>query len=563
MATLEQLAEGIRRADAAGDAEAVRSLGQAYRAMQAQPQGGAGYANPVVKDGQTIGGYTQQPGAPLRVMVDASPEQPSNPIGTALSQMGQGAYSSLTGALQGATMGAYDEISSVLGTPIVAAQRMMTGQDSINGMGDILPMLGRSYGATREGQKNLTQQAYERAPAAFIAGDLAGSVGLGGATAAAGGGLMANMVKPTILGGAWRGAAEGGMSGFGSGFNTSESDALPERVKSGVVSGAVGAGLGALTGGVVGGIAGKQQRAQVASSQQLKEAASSIYDGLRNSGAAVPPADYDGLANRIASVASSQNVVLPNGATNPTYSALAGPLQVLDAYRGQPVGIGQLLAIRTNIRDAAANVEPGVSRIGMDMLDQFNDYLYKIAPEIQQADDLYWRGKTGELIEKLGELATARSGQYSQSGMENALRAEFRLLERQIIKGRVNGLPPELVDQIKLVSQGGDIQNFARWISKFGIQNPITSLTGMGAGLATGSVLPAVGIWGAAQGAGATARALALESYNGASALARSGGKLPAYAIPSIQAGLPQAAGQQGKRAPSILDRAIYGTIKR
>ena len=42
MATLEQIAEGIRRAHAAGDADSVRRLGEAYRAMQAQqaaPQG--------------------------------------------------------------------------------------------------------------------------------------------------------------------------------------------------------------------------------------------------------------------------------------------------------------------------------------------------------------------------------------------------------------------------------------------------------------------------------------------------------------------------------------------
>ncbi len=53
MATLEQLAEGIRRADAAGDADAVRQLGQAYRAMQ--QSGGGQPARSAPGMGETFG----------------------------------------------------------------------------------------------------------------------------------------------------------------------------------------------------------------------------------------------------------------------------------------------------------------------------------------------------------------------------------------------------------------------------------------------------------------------------------------------------------------------------
>lgn len=517
------------------------------------------YAQPVTQNGQTIGGYTQEEGQPLRVMVDGSPEPASNPIMDALGNFGQGAYSSLTGALQGATMGSYDELASALGTPVKAVERLVTGQDSINGAGDIGSFLGRSYGASRAGQAALTQDAYEKAPAAFIAGDLAGSLGLGGGLAATGGSMFGAVARPTIAGMAGRGAVEGGVTGFGTGFNTAQDDGLIDRLSSGLGGGAAGTVLGALTGGVAGSIGGRQQNAAVPSAQDLKNTSGSLYDGLRSSGVTIPAADFDGLANKVQNLAAAQNVVLPTGATNPTYSALAGPLQVLDAYKGRDVPIDQLLAIRTNIRDAAANPEPGVSRIGMEMLDEFNDYLYKVAPDLEQADDIYWRGKTGELIDKMGQLATSRSGQYSQSGMENGLRSEFRLLERQIIKGRVKGLPPELVEQIKKVAQGDDIQDFARWVSKFGIQNPITASGGAAAGLATGSLAPAVGVWGAAQGAGAVARALAFEKYNAASAIARNGGALNDYTFSPIAAALVQGAGQQGANVPGVVGQAIYG----
>lgn len=554
MATLEQLAEGIRRADKAGDAEAVRVLGQAYRSMQQQ-----GGGRPVMQDGQQIGAEMSGPGEPLRIMVDGSPEPQPNPVMDAVGRFGQSVYSSGVGALQGLTMGAYDEVASALGTPVKAAQSILSGTDGIQGANDIVPFIGRSYNASRAGQKALTNQAYEQAPAAFIAGDLAGSVGLGAGLAGSGATMFGKVAQPTIAGMAGRGAVEGGLAGFGTGFNSSEGDGLIDRLSGGVGGGITGGVLGGITGGILGAAAGRQQNASVPSSRALKDAGGDIFNSARNSGVIVPAADFDALAAKVSNLATSQNVLLPNGRVNSTYADLAGPLEVLEAYKGRPVDIGQLLTIRTNIRDAAANPKSPIARIGMEMLDEFNDYLYKLYPQLEQADDLYWRGKAGELIDKMGELATSRAGQYSQSGIENALRGEFRLLERQIIKGRVKGLPPELVKQISKVAQGDDIQNFARWVSKFGLQNPVTSLTGVGAGLATGSLLPAVGIWGAAQGAGAAARAMALEKYAGASALARSGGNLPAWQFAPGAGGIVQAIGQQAAKLPPAVGTALYG----
>lgn len=478
------------------------------------------------------------------------PVEGGNWLANTAGRLGQAAGSTFSGLTQGATLGAYDELAALLGTPVKAAENLMLGQDQINGLGDVGGFLGRSFGGALEGQRNLTDQAFEQAPAAFIAGDLAGSLAAGGGMAARGITSFGNIARPTIMGMAGRGAVEGGMTGFGSGYNSSNSDDVIDRLSAGGAGGIAGALLGGATGGVLGGAAGKAQAAAIPTAQALKSSAGDIYEGFRQSGARISASDYDGLANNIERLAASQNVKLPNGKTNPTYSALSGPLEVLDAYKGRgDVSLDELLAIRTNIRDAAADPTPGVSRIGMQMLDDYNDYLYKVAPDLKEADDLYWRGKTGELIDKMGELATSRSGQYSQSGMENALRAEFRLLERQIIKGRVKGIPTELKEQISKVAQGDSVQDFARWVSKFGVQNPLTSSTGVLAGLSTGSVIPTLGIWGGAQGAGAIARALAFEKYRGASALARSGGNMPEWAFSPVSGALVQGAGSQAGQA--------------
>lgn len=491
-----------------------------------------------------------------------APQEQPNPFMDALGSFGRGAQSTFAGAAQGATLGAYDEIAAALGAPIKGVENLLSGQDQIDGAGDILPFLGRSFEGALGGQRALNRQAYEQAPAAFIGGEILGSLGLGGGMGAAGVSGFGSVARPTIMGMAGRGALEGGTTGFGNSYNSSESDDLIDRLSAGAAGGVAGAGLGAVTGGVLGGMAGRAQSAAVPSSDRLQSAGGDIYDAVRSSGKAASPAEFDTLVNKLDSVARSRNVITPEGNVNATYSALGAPLALLDEYRrtGRPISVDELLTLRGNIRDAAAAPDQKVSSLGMQMFDEFNDYIYKLAPEIQQADDLYWRGKTGELIDRLGQLATSRAGQYSQSGSENALRAEFRLLERQIINGKVKGLPPELVEQIGKVAQGDEIQNFARWMSKFGAQNPITASGGVAAGFATGSPLTTLGIWGGAQAAGGLARALAGEKYRGASALARAGGDLPAWEFAPGAAALVQGAGAQG--GPTIanaISQALYG----
>lgn len=474
------------------------------------------------------------------------PPQQGNWLGDTLGRVGQSFGSALTGAGQGFTMGAYDEVAAALGTPIKAAENLMNGTDSINGLGDVGSFLGRSFLDAREGQQALVNQAYEQAPIAAATGDVAGALGLG---LLAGGSNVASLAKPTIGGMAARGALEGGAQGAASGFNAAEDPTLGARVRAagqGAVSGAL---LGGVTGGVVGSLASRAQTAAVDSVDDLKNAARDIYEFGRASGIAATPVESRSIADSISNIARSENVILPNGKVNTAYAPLAGIMDTIDAYAGRNVSVGEIQKIRDTIRDVVANPEPGVQRIALNMLDEFNDnYAYRVFPELAEADDLYWRAKTGELIEKLGKLATVRSGQYTQSGMENALRAEFRALERQIINGRVKGLPDDLVQQISSISQGDDLQNAARWASRFSLRNPLTSIGGTAAGFATGSLPVAMGVWGTAQGAGLLAEKMARDKFSVASALARNGGPLAPVDYTPLSQALVQGAGNVGGR---------------
>lgn len=514
-----------------------------YQQPQAEkPQGPwSKYANPVIENGQQIGAYTQD-GNGLRVMVDASPEPA---LASPLERVGQSFGSALTGMAQGATMGAYDELASFLGAPIKGAENLLTGQDSINGLGDIGGFLGRSFLDAREGQQALVNQAYEQAPVAAATGDIAGALGVG---LLSGGSNVTSLARPTMFGMAGRGALEGGLQGGVSGFNAAEDGSLPGRLKAAAQGTAAGGVLGALTGGIVGANAARQQNQAVQSVDDLKQAAVDLYEhGRNNANIFATPQESADVASKITSIARGKNIILPTGKLNSSYSDIAGILETVDAYAGRDVSVGEIQAIRDTIRDIAASPARG-QHIALDMLDEFNDYAYKVYPELAEADDLYWRAKTGELIETLGKLATVRSAQYTQSGMENALRAEFRALERQIIKGRVKGLPKELVEQISSISQGDSLQDAARWASRFSLKNPLTALGGTAAGFATGSLPVAATVWGVGQGAGMIAEKLARDKYSVAAALARNGGALPAVDYSPISQALVQGGGNLAGR---------------
>lgn len=520
MATLEQLEEGIRRAHAAGNADHVRALGQAYRELQAQQA--------------------------------APTEEGYDP----LARLGQSTQSALTGAAQGVTMGAYDELAAALGSPIKGIENLVTGQDQINGFGDVLPFLGRSFMDAREGQQALVDQAYEQAPIAAIGGDIAGSLLTGGGMAAQGITTFGDVARPTFMGMAGRGALEGGSAGFTGGFNAAEDTSLEGRLSAAAQGTVMGGLIGGVTGGVLGSAAGKAQTAAIPSSEELASQAGALYNAARASGVTATPQMSNGINNTIRSIARAENIILPkSGAVDSSYPKVAGIINVMDEYAGETLDVGRLQAIRRRIQDAAKSADPGERRIGVMMLDEFDDFATSVAPELAEASDLYWKAKTGELIDTAIELAGTRAAQFSQSGMENALRTEFRALNRKIIKGQLKGINPELAEQIALVADGSPIQNFARQVGKFAVRGPVSGVIPTIA--ATGGFASG-GPVGAALAAGAfaipgeigkrAAERISVRNADVASALARSGGAMPSWQFSPVAGALVQGAANTTSR---------------
>jgi hypothetical protein len=494
---------------------------------------------------QALEAYGNEPDAPVDAPVQA--QEPNW-----LDRAGQAFGSTLTGMAQGATMGAYDEVAAALGAPIKGIENLVQGEDAINGVGDVLPFLGRSFLDAHQGQQGLVNQAYEQAPIAAAAGDIGGALGLG---LLAGGSNVAAIAKPTIAGMAGRGALEGGVQGAASGFNSAENTTLQGRLSAALQGGAFGGVAGGVTGGVAGGLMSRAQQAAVPTTQELADEAGALYQAARASGVTASPQMTDGIANTIEGIARAENVILPSGKVNSTYPKIAGVLNVFDEYKGGALDVGQMQAIRRNLQDAAKSLDPGERRVATLMLGEFDDFAHNVAPELAEASNLYWRSKMGEMIEEAIALAENKSSQYSQSGMDNALRTQFRQLNAQIIKGRVPGVTPELAEQIARVAEGGAIDNFARAVGKFSVRGPVSAIPSILAGTA------GVGVGGPVGGALA-AGAVALPGEIGrrvaeqgtmknariAAALARAGGALPSQDYSPVAQALVNASGNTGAR---------------
>ena len=374
--------------------------------------------------------------------------------------------------------------------------------------------------------------------------------------AARGVSTFGDVARPTVANMMMRGAGEGAAAGFTGGYSGAEDTSLPGRLSAAAQGTVVGGLLGGATGGILGGAAGRAQTAAIPSTQELADQAGGLYEAARRSGVTATPQMSQGINDTIRGIARAENIILPkSGNVDASYPRISGILNVMDEYAGEPLDVGRLQAIRRRVQDAAKSADPGERRIGVMMLDEFDDFATSVSPELAEASNLYWRSKTGELIDQAKELAESRSGQYSQSGMENALRTEFRNLNRRIIKGQLRGITPELAEQIKLVADGSPIQNFARNVGKFAVRGPVSGVIPT---LAAGAGFGAGGPIGAAIGGGAiavpgeigkrAAERISVRNADVASALARQGGALPAWQFSPVAAALVQGGSSAASR---------------
>lgn len=281
-------------------------------------------------------------------------------------------------------------------------------------------------------------------------------------------------------------------------------------------------------------------RAAIPTRAAIKDAANAAYTRAEQAGGMLPQSNLGGFVNQ------AEQMLVKEGfdqQLNPkTYAAVQRFMDeaTKPGISGHsPQGAEILRRVLLNA-EKSAEIGSADARLAGKLVDEFDDFMDKQLPssssEYANARLLWQTNRKAQDIETLFERAQNQAGQYSVSGMENALRTQFKQLADN--PRRFNRFNAAEKDAILKVVRGGPIQYGLRLLGKFAPTGTVPAL----ASLAAEGVAPGAGI--ALAGAGIAGKAGASALRNRAARrvdeLVRSG------AIPAMpnarpgQPGLPQ-----------------------
>jgi len=212
----------------------------------------------------------------------------------------------------------------------------------------------------------------------------------------------------------------------------------------------------------------------------MKRSAGELYDAQIQQGLSAQPTVTRPMVDDIFQRLDMQGVILPSGKVDPEYGKTAGVFKILEQYADRGMTGANILRMRQAISGRLADAQGSEKNFLRNMLRQFDEHTADLAPTIKAANALYSRAMKADQLEEMMELAKIRAGQFSQSGLENAIRTEFRGLARDIVKGRELGWSPAEIEQINQIAAGGTLENAARFVGKFSPKGVISAGVSLG-----------------------------------------------------------------------------------
>ena len=392
---------------------------------------------------------------------------------------GKGVLEKIDAGMRGAadflTLGTADEISAGLGT-------------GFGYLGDYDKELARQRGIDSFDEENNT--------AARIAGQVAGGVTGGVGMAKSGATLLGRSVpglsriapKATQTGlAAVEGGLYGGAYGFGSGEG--EEDRL-SQAKSGAVTGAVVGAAAQKIGNSLSQRSANRKMASAAPAQEeLARATNELYEASRQAGVTIK----SGAMSKLRA-----NIKLSAGRMNDKLRPMtAGIVEDAEELLTKNMSLEELDEFRQVVGQAMQRAQPQDVRTLTLIKNQIDNFADNITPRditgdikgfdiIKQARALNARKMKTELVEKILDSADVRSGNYSQSGVANAIKTEMAGLYRKIQSGKVKGFSKEEVELIRTMAKGGTSSSLMRLMAKFSPRGVVS----FGGGQVLGSMVP-------------------------------------------------------------------------
>lgn len=231
--------------------------------------------------------------------------------------------------------------------------------------------------------------------------------------------------------------------------------------------------------------------------EELSKAADEAYKKADEAGIVVRESSLKGLKTRIVSMAKKEGI---DKDLHPDSSAV---LNKIVKSKGD-LSLSEVETLRKVASDAKGSIKPADKRIAAKITEQLDDYIDDLADTdvlagdataakaLKEARGLYSRKKKAEEINKLVEDAKTSAAQFSGSGLENALRTEFRKLAKN--ERRMKRFTQEERAAIKKVATGGgkmSAANITRFIGKFAPTGVVSGVLSGGAGALIGGPLGA------------------------------------------------------------------------
>jgi hypothetical protein len=233
---------------------------------------------------------------------------------------------------------------------------------------------------------------------------------------------------------------------------------------------------------------------------QLKLDAKAAYKRAEDAGIKISAKSFEGLKAKIVNELGER--------TDPTlHPDTTAALKRITTTKGE-ISLEKLDGLRQIANDAKGSVKPADQRLAAKIVDSIDEYVDGIsakdvtrgdpkgAAALKEARDLYSRQKKAETIDNLIQRAEISAPNFSASGMENALRTEFRALAKN--QKQMKRFTPEERAAIIRVAKGGKAENALRMLGKFAPTGALsTAISGtlgfMAGGPAGAGALPAAG----------------------------------------------------------------------
>ena len=314
--------------------------------------------------------------------------------------------------------------------------------------------------------------------------------------------------------------------GYGGIVGANDAAGRGENQLLGGLFGAGGGFLGNKLGGAIGrafprsvgaGGAIKKLDANVPTSDDLKTLASGLYGHMEANGLTASPADTLALADSTKKILADAGEITPKDKLAAAPGATSKAYNLISDFADEPMDPNQYQTVRKVISDALDSPEPSDRRVAKDLLENFDTWTEATNPAMNEtwkdARNVSSRYIQGDALVDAGKKAGVRAGQYTQSGMDNALRVDYRQIARDIV-GNKEHFYPALEGQINTVTKGTPLNNGLRALGSLAPVSPSGIRNGVGTMMGAGGL-------GAVSGAGGGTGALLGGGLIGTSLLAR------------------------------------------